>query len=777
MEQRGLRLSSHLICKLLLLTTLSLVCPETSRTSGRVLVSGHCPNKCQCTAGDATVNCSAAALGMFPIMLNPRLETLDISNNGIRKLTSADLAVYPKVRTLLVASNELRVLVDNAFAAQGHLKVLNLAQNSISSLSVSSFNGLNSLEQLKLNHNKIENITESIFHKMSKLKELDLRRNQMNALSEVAFLGLNSLQSLNLAQNNVGTAVYPSKESDAKSINRISAISLTKDKPAVILSPSGLSPEVVPQLQVLDLSQNGFTHILRSWSPFAQRGCLSLSGGIVECTERSGNGSDSRLPSSAGKSIMALNSFLWWNLQDVSLNGCFIEFIEESSFEGLPSLLHLKLHDNSLTAIPSHIFKDIKRLEVLTLGGNKFTSIESNAFLQLSNLKQLDMSKCKRLETIKAGAFNGLVNLERLDLSFNVHLSSLHVSSFQGLNSLKYLSLQGNNMTTMAAELISPLSSHSNLRLLDIRHNSIECNCQIGPLRDILIGLKDKSRAHSAALGGRGGHDGPNLDTSGPTTMATTGPGMASLRPDEEPLFEWSREAPKGKGRKSRSAPSRSVHAIRGTVSQIADSEAADEAANVLDVLDALNVLCSGPKGMRGRPVMGVDTGQLGCRNVGWLAVTVGVILVSILTMLAAIFYCVRKRKRSRVLSKGIYIRNPSIGTSGRRSPIGDKLANRTTLASNQKLFGLNSRHHQQSPIYDIDQDDNDDDEHIYAKPEFIVQSSEKVDINGTHHHHHPYHLYARPYRQNSKLNDYDEEDEVRRSLSAPFRAVPSTDL
>ncbi|KAI1282114.1 Leucine-rich repeat-containing protein 15 [Halotydeus destructor] len=620
-----------------------------------LLTEARCPTKCRCDR-DLNVNCSGAVLDLVPITLNPRLEELDLSSNVIKNLGASNaLAVYPHLRKLKLSRNEITSLSDNAFVSQKRLEILDLDENSISSLTVNSFNGLNLVEQLRLSQNKIDNITKSIFTKLRNLKELNLRRNAISELSSVAFVGLTGLEHLNLGHNRLRT-----------------------------LPP--LSPSVLPLLRTLDLNHNNFTHIVKSTSPFAQRTVQSSTlTSVVDSAEGSSSNYDSN------------ESFLWLNLQDVSLNGCSIELIDESAFEGLPFLFHLRLHDNNLQEIPSHIFKDLSKLRQLKIGANLFKSIEANSFYNLRYLKELDISKCQQLQVVNSGAFNGLANLERLDMSFSSQLNSIQDGAFDGLDSLKYLFLQGNNLTTLSEKLILPLSTGGHLRLLDIRQNAIECNCQVEPLRRFLSELKNRSLSHSNVR----------------TTMATSDipAHLRTLIPslDDQQAAQWSRKPREPTGLPSPSWAAR-LTANRGTT---LDIESADEGDQLRVVTD---VHCHQPDNMKGQLLVTLDPESLGCHDFQWLVMAAAIVAAACLTV-AALAVCLFKlRRKSGIRSR--YFSRSSIGTSS-RTTTSDSL-------SRKKAMGLSGQHGH-SPM-------GSDGDNVYWEPYFICVQPQKVDINTLAH-------------------------------------------
>lgn len=205
---------------------------------------------------------------------------------------------------------------------------MSLDGNRISSLSKASFDGLESLKVLKLSNNTLQSAKS--FGQLNKLETLDLANNEINELSVDVFKGMASLKYLSLRHNKLGHLVHP-PDKEYFLVKMIKDLpSVAKKMPVLLLYMESLSPEYLLNLTKLDLGLNGFTVIAEDWSPFGK-----MDGELYKYI------SNGRKPS---KSI----PFIWYNLQELFLDGCFIEYIENGSFAGLASLLVLKLNSNSL---------------------------------------------------------------------------------------------------------------------------------------------------------------------------------------------------------------------------------------------------------------------------------------------------------------------------------------------------------------------------------------------------------------------------------------------
>uniref|UniRef100_A0A7S4PKR1 Uncharacterized protein n=1 Tax=Guillardia theta TaxID=55529 RepID=A0A7S4PKR1_GUITH len=135
-------------------------------------------------------------------------------------------------------------------------------------------------------------------------------------------------------------------------------------------------------------------------------------------------------------------------------------------FDGLSSLVYLRLLNNKLESLPAGIFNGLSSLTDLYLDNNKLKSLPAGVFGGLSSLQRLHLSirnleplpisdglwslqyLCldnNKLESLPAGIFDGLSSLRMLYLSYN-KLSCISSKAFTGLSSLSQLDLTGNNL-------------------------------------------------------------------------------------------------------------------------------------------------------------------------------------------------------------------------------------------------------------------------------------------------------------------------------------------
>ena len=109
-------------------------------------------------------------------------------------------------------------------------------------------------------------------------------------------------------------------------------------------------------------------------------------------------------------------------------------------WNGLNSLLILRLDENKITTIPDAVFSNLRELQTLRLDGNLLKVIRASMWKGLSFLIKLHLND-NRIFTIEPGAFTSLPQLSDLWLHGN-ELVTLNESAFNQLNLT--LSLYGN---------------------------------------------------------------------------------------------------------------------------------------------------------------------------------------------------------------------------------------------------------------------------------------------------------------------------------------------
>lgn len=136
--------------------------------------------------------------------------------------------------------------------------------------------------------------------------------------------------------------------------------------------------------------------------------------------------------------------------------GKTIKFSEATNDFGYETM-RVKFNESSIQAIPTIIFDEFRRLEILELNWVGLRNIYPNSFTGAESLKVLQAFGNK-LTTLNGFAFDGAKNLEILDLSQNL-ISNINVETFAGLELLKELSLSSNRISILDEQTFQPLKN------------------------------------------------------------------------------------------------------------------------------------------------------------------------------------------------------------------------------------------------------------------------------------------------------------------------------
>nr|XP_001332376.5 matrix-remodeling-associated protein 5 [Danio rerio]XP_017214600.1 matrix-remodeling-associated protein 5 [Danio rerio]XP_021336818.1 matrix-remodeling-associated protein 5 [Danio rerio]XP_021336819.1 matrix-remodeling-associated protein 5 [Danio rerio] len=137
----------------------------------------------------------------------------------------------------------------------------------------------------------------------------------------------------------------------------------------------------------------------------------------------------------------------------------------------------LNLGYNSIGAVGSSDFVNLRKLEMLMLHGNDISSVSSGSFYHLRSLQILKLSYNK-LKRVDPSLFEGLTSLVRLHLDHNL-IDFIEPFSFNGLTSLKLLQLEGNRLQDLHSHTFITVSVlgtfwSSGLRHLHLADNQLE---------------------------------------------------------------------------------------------------------------------------------------------------------------------------------------------------------------------------------------------------------------------------------------------------------------
>ena len=138
----------------------------------------NCHKTCICASN--IVSCSKMNLTIIPTPLPLYTAVLDVSYNGITRLSAEWTTVkLEKLHNLL------------------------LSHNGMYFISTEAFQDVTNIRYLDLSYNRLRQLDESMFEPLEQLEVLLLYKNRISQIDRLAFSGLNKLQKLYLSQNQV----------------------------------------------------------------------------------------------------------------------------------------------------------------------------------------------------------------------------------------------------------------------------------------------------------------------------------------------------------------------------------------------------------------------------------------------------------------------------------------------------------------------------------------------------------------------------------------------
>ena len=138
--------------------------------------------------------------------ISPELETLIISNNGLKSATPGALsALSGKLNRLVLSRNQISVLVEDTFLHLEHLEHIDLSFNKLAALPPKVFQHTPKLASIHLSNNTLGTISFEVFKGLDKLQVLNLSGNSLdeNWVRPGVFAGLHSLVVLDLSSNHM----------------------------------------------------------------------------------------------------------------------------------------------------------------------------------------------------------------------------------------------------------------------------------------------------------------------------------------------------------------------------------------------------------------------------------------------------------------------------------------------------------------------------------------------------------------------------------------------
>ncbi|KAH8280249.1 hypothetical protein KR018_000915, partial [Drosophila ironensis] len=212
------------------------------------------------------------------------LERLDLANNKIKALGTADFVGLGSLVYLELSNNQISSISQRTFVNLRKLEVLKLGGNRLGDypqslrslsqclslrqldltannlnapLSEQTLPGMRNLENLNLNRNLIKSIQNKALANFSRLVSLSLRHNQIDVLQDHAFFGLGALDSLDLSYN----GIVAISSASLQHLTRLTVLDLTHNFLRALTSDL-IAP--LPSLRELRLAGNDISIVARN---------------------------------------------------------------------------------------------------------------------------------------------------------------------------------------------------------------------------------------------------------------------------------------------------------------------------------------------------------------------------------------------------------------------------------------------------------------------------------------------------------------------------------
>ncbi|XP_076095902.1 uncharacterized protein LOC143066927 [Mytilus galloprovincialis] len=381
--------------------------------------------------------------------------------------------------TISCNNRGLTIVPSFSSADMSGVRVLDLSHNNFTSLPVNAFPNSH-FETLKLDHNRLRTLPNGTFQGVaSDIKNIDLSNNELLTLPD-ALAALDHLISLNVSNNyrgssdinlpnNVMRALgdtleeftfgsikqtdWPRTLNHFQNLHRLEITSLHPN--LIILPPTGFHGF---ETTLVELSIHDTNLLTVPIGISKLRNLLTLnydnnrntgdSGILLQSFPTSSNSKLSTL-SLKGDSLTIFPLVLKYlqKLTKFSIDNNPLDFLSETSVEGLHTLRELTIRNCSLERIPA-------------------------ALATIAALGSIDFS-FNAIETVEKRDLQGFTNIQKLTLS-NMPLKYISRDSLAPLHSLQVLELNNTALT----EVPLAINFTDNLKNVSIGHNRIDCMCE-----------------------------------------------------------------------------------------------------------------------------------------------------------------------------------------------------------------------------------------------------------------------------------------------------------
>lgn len=352
-----------------------------------------------------------------------RLQRVDLSNSGIKSVSSQDIQPASELNTLDLSGNLIEQLSEpRAFANATKLYHLDLSHNRLHSLDAGTFNGITQLEVLLLDSNQLNFLAPNIFADLPELRTLQLNQNRIQSIQYEHFQHNKLLVELTLHENIMQTI----NDSMFDHLQQLQLLDLSDN---ILRSPIRLNMSAVS----VRLRNNNITY-------------LTVGIGIQRLNASGNQLTDANLTDAVNLVRLNLSSNLltqlWISLPQLRTLDATNNVIERIELIQTPKLRELSLASNKLKSLRNltHLV-DLVKLDV---SFNHLADMELFAFSSMEKLESLSLEGVG-LTRIQFGTFSFQHRLKRLDISHN-NFTALDLNVFYTMSTLSELYVDGNNL-------------------------------------------------------------------------------------------------------------------------------------------------------------------------------------------------------------------------------------------------------------------------------------------------------------------------------------------
>ncbi|XP_041068353.1 toll-like receptor 13 [Carcharodon carcharias] len=359
--------------------------------------------------------------------------SLDLSWNALGPLDGGEFERFEALVRLRLVNCSIAKLSNATWMRSNRLKHLQINLSKGLQLEAFAFSNLEALEYLDVSANRLRQVDVSVFYGLEDLQQLHFEGNEVTDLDQAPFRHLRNLRGLSLGWNNIRAI----RRSAFQNLGRLEKLFLAQNR---IGHVEGGSFSGLVSLKVLHLWGNS----LKELPLGAFAGLRSLLHLDISKNKLSTWSSSRRAPRSP---FATLNQLRFLGLQDQGFHG--------------------------LGLLPNTYFKGLHNLEKLVLGYGGRIQFADATFQLLPNLRELHISYAKLEALDFPHLFRPLKRLEVLFLT-SVELDDIPVSLFQGLPHLRFITLDRNHLKNLSQKLLDNLDS---LQCLSLDNNPLSCSC------------------------------------------------------------------------------------------------------------------------------------------------------------------------------------------------------------------------------------------------------------------------------------------------------------